>query len=298
MDVFAAANTLSRDEPKPYRLLTIGIDRAPVRCENGLTLVPDESIDGAPSLDTLLIAGGEGGRRIAGDAGLLGWIRARAVDTRRVVSVCTGLYILAATGLLQGRAATTHWRYARDLQKRYPGVHMDADQLFVRDGNYYSSGGLTAGIDLALALVEEDLNAHVALAVARELVMYIKRPGNQAQFSAPLEAQTLGEGRMGELVDWLLEHLEEDLGVERLADRVAMSPRNFRRVFSETFGTTPADHIERLRLERACVMLVSGPLSVDRIAAASGFRSGDAFRRAFRARYLASPSEYRARFSR
>lgn len=297
MDVFAAANALSREEQKPYRLLTIGLDTEPVRCENGLILVPDISIDCAPPLDTLLIAGGAGGRQLETDPRLLGWIRTRAVDTRRIVSICTGLYILAATGVVQGRRVTTHWRFASDLHKRYPGMCMDADQLFVRDGKYYSSGGLTAGIDLALALVEEDISAHAALAVARELVMYIKRPGNQAQFSAPLDAQTRGEGRMGELIDWLLDHLDEDLGIDRLAERVAMSPRNFRRVFSETFGTSPGDHVERLRLERACVLLISGALSIDRIAAATGFRSADAFRRAFRARYQASPGEYRARFS-
>lgn len=176
-------------------------------------------------------------------------------------------------------------------------MHMDADQLFVRDGKYYSSGGLTAGIDLALTLVEEDLNAHIALAVARELVMYIRRPRNQTQFSTPLDAQTRGEGRMGELVVWLLDHLDEDLGIDRLADRVAMSPRNFPRVFSETFGTTSADHVERLRLKRACALLVSGPLAIDRIAAATGFRNADAFRRAFKARYQASPGEDRVRLS-
>ncbi|HET9033746.1 MAG TPA: GlxA family transcriptional regulator [Dokdonella sp.] len=270
IDVFAAANTLSRDERKPYQLLVISLGKEPVRCENGLILVPDTSIDSAPPLDTLLIAGGSGGRQLETDPRLLGWIRVRAVETRRIVSICTGLYILAATGLVQGRRVTTHWRYASDLHKRYPGMHMDADQLFVRDGKYYSSGGLTAGIDLALALVEEDLSAHAALAVARELVMYIKRPGNQAQFSAPLDAQTRGEGRMGEMIDWLLEHLHEDLGIDRLAERVAMSPRNFRRVFADAFGTTPADHVERLRLERACTLLVSGPLSIDRIATATG----------------------------
>jgi transcriptional regulator GlxA family with amidase domain len=175
---------------------------------------------------------------------------------------------------------------------------MDADHLFLRDGSFHTSGGLTAGLDLSLSLVEEDHGPAIALAVARELVMYMKRPGNQAQFSAPLDAQMRGSGRLRALVDWLLDHLDEDLGVDRLADRMAMSPRHFSRLFSDTFEATPARYVERLRLARACVLLTSGMLAIDRIATAVGFASADTFRRAFRTRYRASPSEHRERFSR
>lgn len=298
MDVFAAANQQAGGKRKPYTLCTIGLGADPVRTEGGLTIVPDSALPAAPALDTLLIPGGAGSRVVDADAGLLAWIRTRSATVRRVVSICTGLYILAATGLVDGRRVTTHWQHAADLARRYPRVRMDADQLFVRDGRFHTSGGLTAGIDLALALVEEDLGPGVALAVARELVMYLKRPGNQAQFSAPLDAQTRGSGRMGQFVDWLLDHLDEDLGIDRLADRMAMSPRHFRRVFAETFGSTPAAYIERLRLERACILLTSGALTVDRVAPAVGFASADAFRRAFRSRYRVSPVEYRERFGR
>jgi transcriptional regulator GlxA family with amidase domain len=232
------------------------------------------------------------------DAHLIRWLQERAMATRRVVSVCTGAYILAAAGLLDGRRVTTHWRFADDLAHRYPALKMEPDRLFLRDGRFATSGGLSAGMDLALALVEEDLGAPVALAVARQLVMYVKRPGNQVQFSAPLVAQAQGSGRMGALVDWLLAHLDDDVTVERMAERVSMSPRHFRRVFAEAFDTTPARFLERMRLEQACLRLTQGKTSVERIARSVGFNSADAFRRAFRSRYRATPGEYRERFGR
>jgi len=298
MDVFAAANARVGAHGPAYALCTIGRDATPVRTEGHVTIVPDTTLADAPMLDTLVIPGGAGSRVVNADPVLLDWIRERAASARRVVSVCTGLYILAATGLVDGRRVTTHWAHATDAQARYPDVRIEADHLFLRDGRFHTSGGLTAGLDLALSLVEEDHGAAVALAVARELVMYMKRPGNQAQFSAPLDAQTRGSGRLRALVDWLLDHLDEDLGVERLADRMAMSPRHFGRLFADTFDATPARYVERLRLERACVLLISGTLAIDRVAATVGFASADAFRRAFRARYGASPNEYRERFGR
>lgn len=298
LDVFAAANQLAGRKPAIYRLHVIGLTPDPVRTECGLRLLPELTLDQAPPLDTLILPGGAGSRHVNTDAALLDWIRDRAASSRRTVSVCTGIYLLAATGLLDGRRVTTHWQYAADVQRRYPALRMDADQLFLRDGAFHTSGGLTAGLDLALALVEDDLDQAIALAVARELVMYMKRPGNQAQFSAPLDAQTRGGGRLAALVEWVLEHLHENLGAERLADRMAMSTRNFRRVFTEQFDCPPAVFIARLRLERACDLLTASTLGVDRIATDTGFASADALRRAFRARYLSSPLEYRERFSR
>jgi len=295
LDVFGMANTSTSGKP-PYQLHVIGLDANPVHAENGLIVTPNCTLDDAPALDSLLIPGGIGSRVTATDARLLDWLRDRATTTRRVVSVCTGIYVLAATGLLDGRQVTTHWRYAADVARRYPALDIQPDQLFLRDGRFATSGGLTAGMDLALALVEEDLGAVTALAVARELVMYIKRPGNQAQFSAPLAAQSQGRGRMADLLKWLLDHLAETLSVERMAESVAMSPRNFRRVFAITFGTTPARFVERLRLEQACLQLTTGHAPVERIASAVGFNSVDAFRRAFRSRYDATPGEYRQRF--
>lgn len=291
LDVFASANERS---PGTYRLFTVSPDGKPVRAENGLRLTPDFSIRSAPEMDTLLIAGGAGSRVIDADRDVLDWIVSRTGETRRVVSICTGVYILAATGLLDGRKATTHWEYAADVKRRYPDIALEEDRLFVRDGKFHTSGGLTAGMDLALSLVEEDRGASAALAVARNLVMYMKRPGNQAQFSRPLQAQ--GGGRLAQVVEWMLDHLHEDITVERLADVSAMSERNFRRVFRETFDVPPTRFLERLRLEQACVLLTSGTDSVERIARATGFASADALRRAFRVRYGASPVEYRQRF--
>lgn len=297
LDAFGAANEGSAGAP-PYALCVIGLSTTAVRAENGLTVVPECALEDAPPLDTLLVPGGVGSRAIDGDARLMHWLRERAATTRRMVSVCTGAYMLAAARLLDGRRVTTHWRFAQDLQRRYPALRVEPDRLYLRDGSIATSGGLTAGIDLALALIEEDLGAAAALAVARQLVMYVKRPGNQAQFSAPLAAQSQGSGRMGGLVDWLLAHLGDDIGIERMAEQVSMSPRHFRRVFADTFGATPARFVERLRLEQTCLQLTQGRTSIERIARGVGFNSADAFRRAFRARYGATPGEYRERFAR
>ena len=295
LDVFGIVNSSTVGEP-PYQLHVVGLDSNPVRAENNLVVTPTCTLNDAPPLDTMLIPGGIGSRRFDTDARLLAWLRHRAPTTRRVVSVCTGIYILAATGLLDGRRVTTHWRYATDVARRYPALDIQPDQLFLRDGCFATSGGLTAGMDLALALVEEDLGAATALEAARDLVMYVKRPGNQAQFSAPLAAQIRGTGRMAGLLEWLLDHLAETLTAERMAECVAMSPRNFRRVFATMFDTTPARFVERLRLEQACLQLTSKHGSIECIASAVGFNSVDAFRRAFRNRYDATPGEYRQRF--
>lgn len=296
LDVFGTANSLAHGTP-PYELCVMGLHPRAVRAENGLSIVPACSLEDAPPLETLLIPGGCAARTAVNrDARLLRWLRERAPTMRRIVSVCTGVYVLAATGLLDGRRVTTHWRYADDLVRRHPALRVEPDRLFLRDGRFATSGGLTAGMDLALALVEEDLGAPAALEVARYLVMYVKRPGNQAQFSAPLAAQAQGNGRMGALTNWLLANLGNELTVERMAGQVAMSARHFRRVFADTFGMTPARFVEKLRLEQACMRLTQGKASVERIAAGVGFNSADAFRRAFRLRYGATPQEYRERF--
>ncbi|MEX0899293.1 MAG: GlxA family transcriptional regulator [Gammaproteobacteria bacterium] len=295
-DAFGAANACAGAGEPPYRMVTIGVTDQPIRAENGLTLVPDLSLERAPQLDTLVLPGGRGGRKLAGDARLDGWIRARAADTRRVVTICTGIYLVAATGLLDGRRATTHWRYADDVRRRFPAIHLEADRLHVSDGVFHTSGGLSAGLDLVLALVEADLGPEVALASARHLVMYMKRPGNQAQFSEPLRAQVCDSGPLAGLLDWLLAHLDEDLSLTRMAAQVNMSERNFCRVFKRTFGGSPARFLERMRAERSKILLISTPATVERIAARVGFESADAFRRAFRRLYGASPREYRQRF--
>lgn len=297
LDVFGAANSLAPGMP-PYGLHVIGVHAGTVRAENGLAILPACSIEDAPPLDTLLIPGGIGSRLGNVDLQLLAWLRRQAETARRVVSVCTGAYMLAATGLLDGRRVATHWHYAEDLARRFPAIHVEPERLFLRDGRFATSGGLTAGIDLALALVEEDLGAATSLAVARYLVMYVTRPGNQTQFSAPLAAQAQATGRLGTLVDWLLAHLKDEITSERMAEQVSMSPRHFRRVFADTFGTSPARFVGHLRLEQACMRLTRDRTSIDRIASSVGFHSADVFRRAFRARYDATPGEYRERFAR
>jgi transcriptional regulator GlxA family with amidase domain len=297
LDVFGAANALASGM-SPYDLHVIGAHTGTVHAENGLVVLPACSIEDAPPLDTLLIPGGIGSRLGNADPQLLAWLRRQAETARRVVSVCTGAYLLAAAGLLDGRRVATHWQYAEDLARRFPAIHVEPERLFLRDGRFATSGGLTAGIDLALALVEEDLGAATSLAVARYLVMYVTRPGNQIQFSAPLAAQTQATGRMGTLVGWLLAHLKDEITSERMAEQVSMSPRHFRRVFADTFGTSPARFVEHLRLEQACMRLTRDRTSIDRIAFSVGFHSADVFRRAFRARYGATPVEYRERFAR
>jgi transcriptional regulator GlxA family with amidase domain len=297
LDVFGTANALAPETP-PYGLHVIGVHSGTIHAENGLAILPACSIEDAPPLDTLLIPGGSGSRLGNPDPHLLAWLRLQARTARRVVSVCTGAYMLAATGLLDGRRVATHWQYAADLARRFPAIHVEPERLFLRDGCFATSGGLTAGIDLALALVEEDLGAAASLAVARHLVMYVTRPGNQTQFSAPLAAQAQATGRMGNLVNWLLAHLQDEITSERMAEQVSMSPRHFRRVFADTFGASPARFVEHLRLEQACMRLTRDKTSIDRIASSVGFRSADVFRRAFRARYGATPGEYRERFAR
>lgn len=296
-DAFGAANECAGGGEAPYELVTIGVDARPVRAENGLGFVPDVAMAEAPRLDTLVIPGGRGSRVLNRDPRILDWIRTRSEDTRRIVSTCTGIYLLAATGLLDGRRATTHWRFAEDVRRRFPGIRLDTDPLYVSDGPFHTSGGLTASMDLALALIEADLGGTTALSAARHLVMYMKRPGNQAQFSEPLQAQARGQGPLARLPDWLLEHMAEDVPVARMADRVNMSERNFRRVFTRTFHATPTRYLERLRLERARVLLTSTRSPVERVAARVGFDSADSFRRVFRRHYGASPREYRQRFA-
>lgn len=294
LDVFASVNERC---PASYDLFTISLDGKSVRAENGLQMTPSFSVQDAPPMDTFLIAGGVGSRRMGQNRELLEWVSGRAATARRVVSICTGIYILAATGLLDARRATTHWAFAEDIKQKYPRIHMDADLLFVDDGKFYTSGGLCAGIDLALSLVEADRGSGTALEVARNLVMYMKRPGNQAQFSGPLAAQGLGTGRLAHVVEWMLDHLHEEITVERLADVSAMSERNFRRSFRDTFDLSPARFLEKLRLEQACLLLTSGNESIEGIARATGFGGADVLRRSFRARYGATPLEYRQRFS-
>jgi transcriptional regulator GlxA family with amidase domain len=217
---------------------------------------------------------------------------------RRLASVCTGAFFLAEAGLLDGRRATTHWAYCERLARRYPRVQVEADTLFVREGRIYTAAGVTAGMDLALAMVEEDHGREVALAVARELVLFLCRPGGQAQFSAQLAVQLAEHEPLRDLQAWILDHPREDLSVEALARRVAMSPRNFARVFTREVGTTPARFVTSVRVETARRLLEETSHDLPAVCDRSGLGSPESMRRAFQRTVGVAPSRYRERFSR
>ena len=246
--------------------------------------------------DTLLIIGGacveEGGEAEA----VVQWLQRIASQSRRIGSICTGAFLLARAGLLNGRCATTHWKYCDLLSRRYPAVKVEPDPIFVRDGNVYTSAGVTAGMDMALALVEEDAGSKLALEVARELVLYLRRPGGQSQFSAALNLQASDRQPFRDLGAWVLEHLRNDLSVDVLASRVGMSPRNFARVFCAEMNTTPAKFVESLRLEAARRRLQESNASLESVAATCGFRNCDAMRKTFKRVLRVAPGEYRWRF--
>jgi transcriptional regulator GlxA family with amidase domain len=269
-----------------------------VKTSSGLALTPGSSLaDCRGPIDTLIIPGGAGVRDACRDERLIAWIRVAARRSRRVASVCTGAFLLARAGLLEGRRATTHWAACDALARTHPTVAVDPDPIFVRDGNVYTSAGVTAGIDLALALVEEDLGAQAALEVARALVLFVRRPGGQAQFSAGLAGQAAELPRLRELQEWMREHPERDQSVAALAERCFMSQRNFARVFAREVGITPAAYVEGLRLERARLMLETTDLQLEEVARRCGFGTVETLRRTFGRRLRASPSDYRARFA-
>ena len=295
--VFAAANERA-DGPgalRAYSIRVIAPEGAQIRATSGLAFLTEPLPDPAEPLDTLIVAGGQGVMRAAEDASLVDWLKLRAGAARRTASVCTGAFLLAAAGLLDRRRAVTHWEYCDLLKRRHPGVMVEPDPIFVHDGSVWSSAGVTAGIDLSLALVEEDLGRAVALGVARHLVVFLKRPGGQAQFSAALSLQTADDHFAG-LHGWLAEHLAETLSLSRLAAQAGMSERTFLRRYREATGLSPARAIERLRVEAARQLLADTRQPAKRIAARCGFGSEETMRRSFVRLQGVSPQDYRQRF--
>jgi transcriptional regulator GlxA family with amidase domain len=275
----AVFDTAARESPPPaYRLRVIANTAGPVTSSSGIQLIAQSFSD--DPLDTLIVAGGSGSREASACPQTLAFIRAAAPRARRLASVCTGAFILAAAGLLDGRRATTHWGRAAELARAYPQVHVEPDRIFIRDGRVWTSAGVTAGIDLALALVADDLGEPVAKRAAQQLVVYYRRPGGQSQFSALLEGDRPGS-RFSPVLGWARERLGERLSVERLADHAAMSPRHFARAFTAETGTTPAKAIERLRLEAAREQVESSAEPIEKIAMHAGFRDPERMRRAF-----------------
>jgi transcriptional regulator GlxA family with amidase domain len=298
VQVFASANDVIADAGgvPPYLLRVVAQGGETVTASAGVALAAGPLTLRGEALDTLLVAGGEGVDAAAENPVLVDWVRQRSAQARRVASVCTGAFLLAAAGVLDGRRATTHWMFCGKLAQRFPAVRVEPDPIFVCDGPVWTSAGVTAGIDLALALVEEDLGRAVALAVARYLVVFLKRPGGQAQFSTTLALQA-AEDKFGALHDWINGHLAGDLSLSVLADQAGMSERSFSRHYAEATGQTPARAIERLRVEAARRLLSESRLPVKRIAQRCGFGSEETMRRGFLRVLAVTPRDYRSRFT-
>ena len=303
LEVFSRTSRWLKDNGRrqddAYSLEILGLKRGPFRASSGLRVYADRRFDEVGrGLDTLLIAGGRGTERYRAHAPILRWLRRQAGWVRRLASVCTGAFFLAEAGLLRGRRATTHWSFCSQLARRFPDVTVEPDTIFVQEGSIYTSAGVTAGMDLALAMVEEDHGREVALAVARELVLFLRRPGGQAQFSAQLAVQFAEHEPLRDLQAYILDHPAGDLTVETLARRVAMSPRNFARVFTREVGTTPARFVTSARVETARRLLEETSESLDTICAMSGLGTAESMRRAFLRIVGIPPGQYRARFNR
>jgi transcriptional regulator GlxA family with amidase domain len=294
MEVFWAADRLGLGS---YETAVAGPSTRPIETGSGLRITPDLALaaDAAP-IDTLLVAGGLGVRAAEGDRRFVDAIAAAAARSRRVTSVCTGAFLLAQAGILEGRRVTTHWASADLLASEHPSVEVEPDRIFVRDGDVWTSAGVTAGIDLALALVEEDHGRDAALEVARWLVVFAKRPGGQTQFSAALSAQTAERAPIREAQERVQADPAAPLTVEMLADGACMSVRNFARAFKRDVGMTPAAYVEAVRVERARQLLETTATGTEQVALACGFGTVETFRRAFRRRLGVSPGQYRDRF--
>ena len=292
-EVFSMADRL-RGPAYDVRLVAPG--GRPFETSAGITLGPRAQLPRQGAIDTLLVAGGMGVVPALRDRALIDWLQRAAGRARRIASVCNGAFLLAEAGLLDGRRATTHWSAGEELQRRHPQVEVDTDPIFVRDGTVYTSAGVTAGMDLALALVEEDLGRDTALEVARWLVLFLKRPGGQSQFSAQLSSQLAERRPLRELQAWIVEHPDENLSVSALADRACMSERNFARAFRREVGMTPGAYVEAVRIDRARMLLETSDAPVEAVAAECGFGTVETMRRAFARRVRVSPSDYRGRF--
>lgn len=291
-------STASREAGQPlYATEVVATTAGSIRTSSAVAIDVDHRLrDVRGPFDTLLVAGGDGTIDAMQDAALVDGVRRLAGHARRVASVCSGAFILAEAGLLDGRRATTHWSVCAALAARYPSITVDPDPIFVRDGNVSTSAGVTAGMDLALALVEEDHGRDLALRVARRLVLFLRRPGNQSQFSAHLAAQVADRDTLRDLQHWIAEHPDADLSVAAMADRVGMSERNFARCFRDEIGTTPARYVETVRLEVTRRLLEETDESIVKVARRSGFGTAETMRRAFLRALHTGPSEYRRRF--
>jgi len=295
LQVFASANDFRTQagEPAPYEVTVVAASPR-IRTSAGLVLEAAALPAHGPGIDTLIVPGGWGVNAACEAPELIDWVTGRSRDATRTASVCSGAMLLATAGLLDGRRAVTHWGRCAEFARRFPAVRLEPDPIFIRDGNVWTSAGVTAGIDLALSFVEADLGRRVALAVARELVVFLKRPGGQAQFSQTLKLQ-LGDERFDRLHGWIQDNLDGDLSLPNLAERANMSPRSFSRHYREATGRTPARAIEEIRIEAARRMLERGQ-AVNQTARRCGFGSEETMRRGFLRVLGTNPRDYRERF--
>ena len=297
LDVFAETNVQARREV--YRLLLVATKGGEIRSSSGTRLMPDQII-GAPlrhSIDTLLVAGCPNPAEMSPAPAVINWLRQVAPATRRYGSVCSGAFFLAAAGLLEGKRVTTHWAVADRLAEAYPSITVEADAIHVRDGRLRTAAGVTAGLDLALTLVEEDVGRDIAMKVAAQLVMFFKRPGGQLQFSRKGEAAPVGRSGLQEVQRWIAANPALDHGVPTLANRMGLSPRHFARLFTQEVGTSPAAWVEEARVAAARSLLESGEVAPKQVASQCGFANADTLRRAFARLVGVTPAEYRKRYS-
>jgi transcriptional regulator GlxA family with amidase domain len=292
LEVFAGANTYFGREV--YRIRTAGPGGRVVRTSSGLAITPDTDLESTRAPHTLVVPGGEGTR--SPDPELVDWVRHTGKSAKRIVSVCTGTFVLAAAGLLGGKRVTTHWAYCDRLAERFPTTTVDPEPIFVRDGRFLTSAGVTAGIDLALALVEDDQGRDVALTIARHLVMFLRRPANQTQFSEQLSAQLAAREPIREVQRWVADNPGRDLSVDALARRANLSPRQFARAFTTEVGVTPGKYVDRVRLETARRLLEDTGEGIGQIAGRCGYGTPESMRRAFLRTVGVGPAEYRRRF--
>ncbi len=301
LDVFHYANEIISKEfktaAKAYETEILAEKKGPVTMSSGITLVANSSyLSPQPRTDTLILAGGRGAEKESLNPGLIAFVKQMNPKVRRMASICTGSFILARAGLLDKKKATTHWSASDRFKTGFPEILVQPDKVFTKDGHIYTSAGVTAGIDLALHLVEEDFGRKTALAVAGILVVFMKRQGGQSQFSSHLTAQTNTEGSLGKLLLWIIHHPREPLTVRVLAAKAAMGERNFSRVFLKETGVTPAKFVEQVRINKAASYLEDMTFSMDQVAGLSGFGSAEKMRRAFRRNLNVLPGKYRNRF--
>lgn len=296
MEVFSNGNQFT-DKPF-YRIECLGVPRTMIRMSNGLTLSTKQFKSWRGEIDTLVVPGAsaEALQLLRNETEFIRWLKERLGKARRIVSVCTGAFVLAELGFLEGRRASTHWNACEQLRTFSPTTQVEPDAIFTKDGNVYTSAGVTTGIDLALSLVEEDLGKEVSLGIARNLVLYLRRSGGQSQFSVPLELQSAHESRIDKILSYIRNNPKAELSVDALASRYAMTPRHLSRLFSAV-GWSPAKYVTQVRLETVKKFLESTNSSVGTIATQCGYKTQSTMSKVFKRQYGIAPSDYRERFN-